>query len=69
MKKRIETTTKLGRVSEEIRKEHKGFSEWNSVASRDDHQTIIQVIFTTLSLFHGINIYLQLQNLLNFLLT
>jgi hypothetical protein len=56
MKKRIENTTKLGRVSEEIRKEHEGFSEWNSVASRHDHQTILQV-FTTLSLFHGIYIY------------
>ncbi|KAE7995203.1 hypothetical protein FH972_000028 [Carpinus fangiana] len=44
MKKRIETTTKLGRVSEEIRKEHKGFSEWNSVASRQDHQAILQIL-------------------------
>ncbi|KAF5472625.1 hypothetical protein F2P56_009327 [Juglans regia] len=44
MKQRIETTTKLGRVSEEIRKEHKGFREWNLVASRCDHQTILQVL-------------------------
>ncbi|KAG7988536.1 hypothetical protein I3843_03G191400 [Carya illinoinensis] len=44
MKKRIETTTKLGRISEEIRKQHKGFREWNSVASRRDHQTILQIL-------------------------
>ncbi|KAG6661815.1 hypothetical protein CIPAW_03G201000 [Carya illinoinensis] len=44
MKKRIETTTKLGRISEEIRKQHKGFREWNSVASRRYHQTILQIL-------------------------
>ncbi|XP_041025126.1 cellulose synthase-like protein E6 isoform X2 [Juglans microcarpa x Juglans regia] len=44
MKKRIETTTKLGRTSEEIRKQHKGFREWNLVASRRDHQTILQIL-------------------------
>ena len=43
MKKRIENTTKLGRISEEISKEHKGFNEWIFVASRRDHQTILQV--------------------------
>ena len=43
MKKRIENTTKLGRISEEISKEHKGFKEWIFVASRRDHQTILQV--------------------------
>ncbi|KAG6639182.1 cellulose synthase-like protein E6 [Carya illinoinensis] len=44
MKQRIETTTKLGRISEEIRKEHRGFREWNLVASQRDHQTILQVL-------------------------
>ncbi|XP_059437213.1 cellulose synthase-like protein E6 [Corylus avellana] len=44
MKKRIETTTKRGQISEEVRKEHKGFSEWNKVSSRRDHQTIIQIL-------------------------
>ena len=43
MKKRIENTTKLGRISEEISKEHKGFNEWILVASQRDHQTILQV--------------------------
>ncbi|KAG2717855.1 hypothetical protein I3760_03G193200 [Carya illinoinensis] len=44
MKKRIENHTKLGRISEEIRKQHKGFREWNSVVSRSDHQTILQIL-------------------------
>ena len=44
MKKRIKTTTKLGRISEEIHQEHKGFNEWTLVASRHDHQTILQVL-------------------------
>ncbi|XP_030968061.1 cellulose synthase-like protein E6 isoform X3 [Quercus lobata] len=44
MKKRIENTTKLGQISEEISKEHKGFNEWILVASRHDHQTILQIL-------------------------
>ena len=52
MKKRIENTTKLGRISEEISKEHKGFKEWIFVASRRDHQTILQV--------HTIYIYIYI---------
>ncbi|KAG6695614.1 hypothetical protein I3843_09G107000 [Carya illinoinensis] len=44
MKKRIETTTKLGRISEGIRKQHKGFRDWDLVASRRDHQTILQML-------------------------
>ncbi|XP_030971445.1 cellulose synthase-like protein E6 isoform X3 [Quercus lobata] len=44
MKKRVENTTKLGQISEEISKEHKGFNEWILGASRDDHQTILQIL-------------------------
>ncbi|KAF5196774.1 Cellulose synthase-like protein e6 [Thalictrum thalictroides] len=44
MEHRIETTAKLGRIPEEIRTKHKGFSEWNSVSSQCDHQTILQVL-------------------------
>ncbi|KAF3954855.1 hypothetical protein CMV_019854 [Castanea mollissima] len=44
MKKRIENTTKLGQISEEISKEHKGFNEWILVASRHDHHTILQIL-------------------------
>ncbi|XP_050288230.1 cellulose synthase-like protein E6 [Quercus robur] len=44
MKKQVENTTKLGQISEEISKEHKGFNEWILVASRHDHQTILQIL-------------------------
>ncbi|XP_050288234.1 cellulose synthase-like protein E1 isoform X3 [Quercus robur] len=44
MKKQIETTTKLGRISEEIYHEHKGFKEWTWLASKRDHQTILQIL-------------------------
>ncbi|KAF5179986.1 Cellulose synthase, partial [Thalictrum thalictroides] len=44
MEHRIETTAKLGRIPEEIQTKHKGFSEWNSVTSKRDHQTILQVL-------------------------
>ncbi|PIA26455.1 hypothetical protein AQUCO_09300036v1 [Aquilegia coerulea] len=44
MEHRIETAAKLGRIPEEIRTKHKGFSEWNSVSSQRDHQTILQVL-------------------------
>ncbi|XP_050288233.1 cellulose synthase-like protein E6 isoform X2 [Quercus robur] len=41
---KIETTTKLGRISEEIYHEHKGFKEWTWLASKRDHQTILQIL-------------------------
>ncbi|KAM3749067.1 hypothetical protein ACB098_05G154600 [Castanea mollissima] len=44
MKKQIENITKLGRIFEEISKEHKGFNEWILVASRRDHQTILRIL-------------------------
>ncbi|KAJ9690008.1 hypothetical protein PVL29_012597 [Vitis rotundifolia] len=44
MKNRIETTTRLGRISEEIRKEHKGFLEWEYVATRQNHPSIVQIL-------------------------
>ncbi|KAL5574867.1 hypothetical protein UlMin_016566, partial [Ulmus minor] len=44
MKTRIERTTKEGRVSEELRKQHKGFREWDLVSSKRDHQPIIQIL-------------------------
>uniref|UniRef100_A0A2P2JL30 Cellulose synthase-like protein n=1 Tax=Rhizophora mucronata TaxID=61149 RepID=A0A2P2JL30_RHIMU len=44
MKNQIESITKLGRVPEEIRRQHKGFKEWDFVSSKRDHQTILQII-------------------------
>ncbi|KAK9267618.1 hypothetical protein L1049_010049 [Liquidambar formosana] len=43
MKKRIETTAKLGQIADDIRKRHKGFHEWDLVSSRRDHQAILQI--------------------------
>ncbi|XP_024976143.1 cellulose synthase-like protein E1 [Cynara cardunculus var. scolymus] len=44
MKNRIENVTKNGRVSEELRLEHKGFAEWDSFTSSRDHETIVQIL-------------------------
>ncbi|XVF56879.1 hypothetical protein PTKIN_Ptkin06aG0155700 [Pterospermum kingtungense] len=44
MKMRIETTTRLNQIPQDIRKQHKGFREWDFVSSKHDHQTIIQII-------------------------
>lgn len=43
MRKRIDDTTSLGKVTEEMRKEHKGFHEWVLGSNKNDHQAIIQV--------------------------
>ncbi|KAI3921062.1 hypothetical protein MKX01_036041 [Papaver californicum] len=44
MKNRIEAAIKLGKVSEEIKEQHKGFSEWTSEITKRDHQTILQIL-------------------------
>ncbi|KAI3495121.1 hypothetical protein L1887_37297 [Cichorium endivia] len=44
MKKRIDDTTRVGKVSEEIRKEHKGFQEWDLGVNKKDHQAIVQIL-------------------------
>ncbi|KAL3740964.1 hypothetical protein ACJRO7_022133 [Eucalyptus globulus] len=44
MKKRIETVAELGRIPDDIRKQHKGFLEWDTVLSQRDHQTILQIV-------------------------
>ncbi|XVF06600.1 hypothetical protein REPUB_Repub06bG0063100 [Reevesia pubescens] len=44
MRMRIETTTKLNRIPQDIRKQHKGFLEWDFVSSKRDHQTIVQIL-------------------------
>ncbi|XP_062088077.1 cellulose synthase-like protein E6 [Humulus lupulus] len=44
MKTRIESATKVGQISEAIRREHKGFREWDFLSSKRDHQTIIQIL-------------------------
>ncbi|XP_012492553.1 cellulose synthase-like protein E1 [Gossypium raimondii] len=44
MKMRIEATIKLNRIPDHIRKQHKGFREWDFVLSKHDHQTILQIL-------------------------
>ncbi|XP_077214534.1 cellulose synthase-like protein E6 [Tasmannia lanceolata] len=44
MENRIETTCKLGRIPEDIREEHKGFSEWSSTTTSRNHQSILQIL-------------------------
>ncbi|CAI9292438.1 unnamed protein product [Lactuca saligna] len=44
MRKRIDDTTSLGKVTEEMRKEHKGFQEWVLGSNKNDHQAIIQIL-------------------------
>ncbi|KAL5718910.1 hypothetical protein ACHQM5_011764 [Ranunculus cassubicifolius] len=44
MEDRIENAAKLDRIPDEIRSKHNGFSEWNSVLSPRDHQTILEVL-------------------------
>ncbi|KAJ4980278.1 hypothetical protein NE237_031115 [Protea cynaroides] len=44
MKKRVMSATELGRVPEEVREQHKGFSEWNAGVTKGDHQTILQIV-------------------------
>ncbi|OAY55283.1 cellulose synthase-like protein E1 [Manihot esculenta] len=44
MKERIASATKLGRIPEEQRSKHEGFSQWDSYSSRLDHDTILQIL-------------------------
>ncbi|KAL0443267.1 UNVERIFIED_CONTAM: Cellulose synthase-like protein E6 [Sesamum latifolium] len=43
MKSRIESTAAKGCVPEEIKDQHKGFSEWNSKVTKQDHHSIVQM--------------------------
>ncbi|GMH25485.1 hypothetical protein Nepgr_027328 [Nepenthes gracilis] len=44
METRISKSGNLGRVSEEIRSKHEGFSQWESSSSRRDHPTILKIL-------------------------
>ena len=54
MRNRIESTMKVGQISEEIRKQHKGFGEWDLVSDPWNHQTILQVLLTV---FYALQAY------------
>ncbi|XP_022716727.1 cellulose synthase-like protein E6 [Durio zibethinus] len=44
MKKRIEAVTNKGSVPEELKNQHKGFCEWNSNVTKQNHQPIVQIV-------------------------
>ncbi|KAK6133030.1 hypothetical protein DH2020_033240 [Rehmannia glutinosa] len=44
MKRRIDSAGAKGCIPEEIKDEHKGFSEWNSRITKQDHQSIVQIL-------------------------
>ncbi|XAR48652.1 Cellulose synthase (UDP-forming) [Bertholletia excelsa] len=44
MSNRVNTATRLGQIPEDIRKQHKGFCEWDLVASKKDHPAIVQIL-------------------------
>ncbi|GKA23142.1 cellulose synthase-like protein E6 [Tanacetum coccineum] len=43
MTKRIENTMRLGKLTQELRNEHKGFQEWDAGSNKHDHQAIILI--------------------------
>ncbi|KAF7142065.1 hypothetical protein RHSIM_Rhsim06G0230800 [Rhododendron simsii] len=44
MKCRIESVIEKGGTSKDIRDQHKGFLEWNSELTKQDHQSIVQIL-------------------------
>lgn len=44
METRIDEATRAGRLSDQLRQQHRGFREWDLVSSRRDHQTILEII-------------------------
>ena len=48
MEDRIESAIEMGKIPKEIKDQYKGFSEWNSNVTKQDHQSIVQVILVFL---------------------
>ncbi|KAG5570416.1 hypothetical protein H5410_060182 [Solanum commersonii] len=44
MKSRIEASIENGSIPNEIKAQHKGFSEWNTKVTKQDHHSIVQII-------------------------
>ncbi|KAI4306233.1 hypothetical protein L6164_029525 [Bauhinia variegata] len=44
MKTQIESVENMDKISEDMRKQHRGFAEWNSKTTKQDHQSIVQII-------------------------
>ncbi|KAG5570395.1 hypothetical protein H5410_060161 [Solanum commersonii] len=46
MKSRIEASIENGSIPNEIKAQHKGFSEWNTKVTKQDHHSIVQIELT-----------------------
>ncbi|KAK7320310.1 hypothetical protein VNO77_29671 [Canavalia gladiata] len=44
MKSEIESAVAMGKVPEDARNEHRGFSQWNPKTTKQDHPSIVQII-------------------------
>uniref|UniRef100_A0A7N2R8K6 Cellulose synthase-like protein E1 n=1 Tax=Quercus lobata TaxID=97700 RepID=A0A7N2R8K6_QUELO len=44
MENRIDSAIEMGEIPKEIRDQHKGFSEWNSKVTKQDHQSIVKIM-------------------------
>ncbi|XP_050371384.1 cellulose synthase-like protein E1 [Argentina anserina] len=44
MASKIDNAVKLGRISEEVKSKHEGFSQWDSYSSKRDHDTILRIV-------------------------
>ncbi|XAR53884.1 Cellulose synthase (UDP-forming) [Bertholletia excelsa] len=44
MTNRVRAVTRLGRIPEDIRKQHTGFRQWDFVSSHDGHAAILQIL-------------------------
>ncbi|KAF3973686.1 hypothetical protein CMV_002921 [Castanea mollissima] len=44
MESRIDSAVEMGEIPKEIRDQYKGFSEWNSKVTKQDHQSIVKII-------------------------
>uniref|UniRef100_A0A0D9XEV2 Uncharacterized protein n=1 Tax=Leersia perrieri TaxID=77586 RepID=A0A0D9XEV2_9ORYZ len=44
MRERIDTAVMSGKITEEIKLKHKGFKEWNSEITSNNHQPIVQIM-------------------------
>ena len=51
MKNRIELVMESGKIPDGSRKQHKGFAEWNFSIKKQDHQSIVQVMFLDIFFF------------------
>ncbi|KAK4484750.1 hypothetical protein RD792_007344 [Penstemon davidsonii] len=44
MKRRLDSAVEYGSIPKEIKNQHKGFSEWNSQVTKQDHKSIVQIL-------------------------